>query len=683
MDFTQDRVVQNIVWKRGIWLAQNCKNLSREDAIQQMWLETTEAYSRYQEGRGTFSSFLYGHLKFRAFNYIRDSITCQSAETQWANLKQQFVFPTQTEVDNLLLRINSSLRSRDREIFRLLIDPDLSFIASLDLVGGKVFNRHIARYMGLTDNDVSRSISRIRKVVGRIIHGRQQRHYADAHPSRTRVRATKKTERARRGTNASSNPSTKNHDNRFSENRDRKVDGSTESEHKVADRGHGVLRIRMVSPPRRRMSGEELRSEVHVPISVQESAYRRRNTEERGRGAEERGGRRSRTKRVQRAGRETQKGKIQRNWYVRAKTVRIKKSTIGQACNDAMGISWQPTGDTRSELDISGSKQNRETTKQVSPRVHAPIRNRDADQQKNKLSSLFPQWPPSVEDLGKVLNGLLDRPVIRPRHGIDAPYPSKSGNGPSSSTGETTSIFPLQNKNNQEESDQKPDRSSESLGIHPKVRRVKMKIKGFNDKEQRIYDIVKDGKPHKIGEIKRVMMKDAEAHCKEVYEKGSWDDSTVDAQAQSYVRNSIRRLVRDGWVKKCAHGTYRLTIIGKRWVEQGKDTTKSYGTKRGRKTGTKVKSKSKVASKKISKKKTSKKKTKAAKSATKKAKTKKAKTKKANGKSTKLIAKKAAQKAKKKSSILKKAQAAKRRMGKLVALEKAKAAKSSEAATTA
>lgn len=214
-----------------------------------------------------------------------------------------------------------------------------------------------------------------------------------------------------------------------------------------------------------------------------------------------------------------------------------------------------------------------------------------------------------------------------------------------------------------------------------------MKIKGFNPKEQRLFDILKDGKQHKIGEMKRAMTKDAKAHCAEIYEKGSWDDSHVNAQAQSYVRNSIRRLIRDGWVRKVDYGTYQLTSHGKRWVAEGKDETKSFGTKRGRKPGTKLTKDGKVAKApaKKTKAKTSSKKTTKTKKTTKKAaakaKPKKAVAKKTNGKSTKKVAQKAAQKAKNKSAMLKKAQAAKKRVGKMVALEKAKAAQASAAAS--
>ena len=118
-----------------------------------------------------------------------------------------------------------------------------------------------------------------------------------------------------------------------------------------------------------------------------------------------------------------------------------------------------------------------------------------------------------------------------------------------------------------------------------------MRIKGFNEKEQKCYDVLADGEQHTIAEMKKRFIPAAKKHCEETYEKGSWDDSVVDTHAQSFVRNSIRRLIRDGWAEKKTYGTYQLTRNGKKWVADGKDTTASFGVKRGRKPGTKVEKK--------------------------------------------------------------------------------------------
>ena len=75
------------------------------------------------------------------------------------------------------------------------------------------------------------------------------------------------------------------------------------------------------------------------------------------------------------------------------------------------------------------------------------------------------------------------------------------------------------------------------------------------------------GKPSSIRELKDLFMADAKKRVKD-----TWEDagaSEADAQAQSYVRNGIRRLIRDGWAEgpaqneKCVRGTYQLSRAGK------------------------------------------------------------------------------------------------------------------------
>jgi hypothetical protein len=190
-----------------------------------------------------------------------------------------------------------------------------------------------------------------------------------------------------------------------------------------------------------------------------------------------------------------------------------------------------------------------------------------------------------------------------------------------------------------------------------------MKIKGFNAKEQKCYDIIEDGEPHTIAEMTKKFMAQARKHCGEIFEEGSWDDNHASSVAQSFVRNSIRRLIRDGWIEKCAYGTYRLTRAGKKWVAEGKDETASFGTKRGRKAGSNL---SKASTKKAETKKASPKKASTKKTSTKKAETKKASTKKASK-----------AKANGKAEAKKKAQAAKKRAGKAAAMERAEVARQS------
>lgn len=119
-----------------------------------------------------------------------------------------------------------------------------------------------------------------------------------------------------------------------------------------------------------------------------------------------------------------------------------------------------------------------------------------------------------------------------------------------------------------------------------------MKIAGLNDKEQRLFNSLVGGKEKSIRDLKRVFQDDAKAFVKENYQKGTWDESDVDAQAQSFVRNSIRRLIRDGWVEgpaqneKLARGTYCLSKQGEAKVEKGVTETTSFTTRQERKAAT-------------------------------------------------------------------------------------------------
>jgi len=132
-----------------------------------------------------------------------------------------------------------------------------------------------------------------------------------------------------------------------------------------------------------------------------------------------------------------------------------------------------------------------------------------------------------------------------------------------------------------------------------------MKIKGFNSKEQKLFNVLKDGKSHNIRELKKLFWQDAKEQCAEVYEKG-WGEHEIDGQAQSYVRNSVRRLVRDGWVdgphmkKSLARGTYQLSSKGVMWVKSGLLITASFGPRKKKenpkpKNGSPVKQKEKEA----------------------------------------------------------------------------------------
>lgn len=120
------------------------------------------------------------------------------------------------------------------------------------------------------------------------------------------------------------------------------------------------------------------------------------------------------------------------------------------------------------------------------------------------------------------------------------------------------------------------------------------KVEGFNPKEQKLLSALSDGEQHDIRELKKLFWEAAKERCKETYEKG-WGESEIDSQAQSYVRNSIRRLIRDGWVEgphmneNLPRGTYKLTTKGKNWVAKGVDTTVSAKEREERRNARKAK----------------------------------------------------------------------------------------------
>jgi hypothetical protein len=108
-----------------------------------------------------------------------------------------------------------------------------------------------------------------------------------------------------------------------------------------------------------------------------------------------------------------------------------------------------------------------------------------------------------------------------------------------------------------------------------------MKIQGFNAKEQRVFNRMRDGEPHDFAELKTLFREEAKVRCKETYKPG-WGEFEIDTQAQSYARNSIRRLINDGWVEQTGRGTYRLTKTGRNRVVQGVTTTPSLPTRKPR-----------------------------------------------------------------------------------------------------
>lgn len=139
------------------------------------------------------------------------------------------------------------------------------------------------------------------------------------------------------------------------------------------------------------------------------------------------------------------------------------------------------------------------------------------------------------------------------------------------------------------------------------------KITGFSVKEQKLWDVLSDGKPHDIRELKALFIKEARARVKDTYENAGL--SEIDSQAQSFVRNSIRRLIRDKWVngpaqdEELGRGTYQLSKAGKSKIEKKASVTisaegrkKKVAAKKKRTLKKKAAKKAKAKAKKVTKK---------------------------------------------------------------------------------
>lgn len=84
-----------------------------------------------------------------------------------------------------------------------------------------------------------------------------------------------------------------------------------------------------------------------------------------------------------------------------------------------------------------------------------------------------------------------------------------------------------------------------------------IKVPELNSKELALLNALADRKPRAIRELKALFLHAAAARLADHY-KG-WSKKDVDETAQSYVRNSLRKLVKLGWVEQVSRGTYRLT----------------------------------------------------------------------------------------------------------------------------
>ena len=110
-------------------------------------------------------------------------------------------------------------------------------------------------------------------------------------------------------------------------------------------------------------------------------------------------------------------------------------------------------------------------------------------------------------------------------------------------------------------------------------------IEGFNKKEQKLFNKFLDDKVHGIPELINSFLDDARNKAKK--DKNKLDNGQLKFKAQSYVRNSLRKLVEDDWVEKVDRGQYKLSDTGKKKVKKGVKATssefKDQSKRRGRK----------------------------------------------------------------------------------------------------
>lgn len=94
------------------------------------------------------------------------------------------------------------------------------------------------------------------------------------------------------------------------------------------------------------------------------------------------------------------------------------------------------------------------------------------------------------------------------------------------------------------------------------------KIKGLNENEQKILEKLAEDKPYTLRELRELFRHKATRHLRKAEQKRprGWNSNL---QAHSYVRNSIRKLIRHGWAHQVGKGTYELTQKGKKRLESG------------------------------------------------------------------------------------------------------------------
>lgn len=181
MDLLADDSIKKIVKHRAGWLATVCPLIDFDDAHQFLWLEAVKLVPRFCDSAGThFTTFLFGHLKFRSLNLIETLSNRARVEGEWAEFyDHQSEDPIEEPLDKLIERIKSALNETDQRVLAQLINPSpkLRRIASRcnsDLQLDRshhIANTHLALYLNVSEMTISRSIRHLEKVIRRAQSG--------------------------------------------------------------------------------------------------------------------------------------------------------------------------------------------------------------------------------------------------------------------------------------------------------------------------------------------------------------------------------------------------------------------------------------------------------------------------------------------------------------------------------
>lgn len=102
------------------------------------------------------------------------------------------------------------------------------------------------------------------------------------------------------------------------------------------------------------------------------------------------------------------------------------------------------------------------------------------------------------------------------------------------------------------------------------------KVLGFNDKEQRLFYLFTDGKPHSIKACEKIFFEELMSGDISSPKGEGWAEYEFRFLANSWVRNSLRKLFRDEWISPVSKGVYQLTIVGAERIKNDIHTTPSF-----------------------------------------------------------------------------------------------------------